>query len=188
MAAQGLHPPDLIDIGKSHAVHFVSAIFFKQRCSAKYTFPRTANIGQHYGDKVLFANTACLLRDLTISGFIDNERISAENALVGSDGLRRSHGYICCIDAGASPDTFIGKDVGNCGIAHGLVGKFDFDMTYDRTINVGLLIRRDDDQLLRCIPSGGRIVVAGDHSRAVVGCFSASEQCCTGHFCYLFQV
>ena len=122
MAAQGLHPPDLIDICKSHAVHFISTVLLKKRGGAKYSLASASNIGQHYGDKVLFANTACLLWNLTISGFIDNERISAENALVGSDGLRRSHGYVCCIDTGASPDAFIGKDIGNCGIAHGFVG------------------------------------------------------------------
>ena len=107
VTTQGLHPPDLIDIGKGHAIHFISTVFLKKRGGAQNALTRTANIGQHDGDKVLFTYATGLLRNLSASGFIYDERISTKNSFVGSDCFGCGHGYVCCIDSGACPDAFV---------------------------------------------------------------------------------
>ena len=113
VTAQGLHPPDLVGVGKRHAVHLIGAVLLEQRCGAKDALARTVDIGQYECDEILFSDAAGLFGSLTVSRLIDNQRICAEDSLVGSDGLSGSHGYVCGVDAGACPDALIGKDIRN---------------------------------------------------------------------------
>ena len=58
MTADGFKPPDLLRILKSNAVHFISAVLFKQAAEAFDTFTGTANIRQNQAYNIFLADTA----------------------------------------------------------------------------------------------------------------------------------
>ena len=149
MTADGFKPPDFIRILKSDAVHFISAVLFKQAAKAFDTFTGAADIRQNKAYDIFFADTAF---DFFLSIFgrmIDNQWISTQNSGIGSDGFGGGHGNIGFIDAAGGPDTFAFKGIWYSGITHRIVRKVDFHMGKDRYVFAGLLIRVNHHVFLR---------------------------------------
>ena len=187
MAPVGLQPPDLVHIGKGHAVHLISAVFLKKLPGAQDTFAGAADVGQDDGDKIFFADAAGLHGRVFLCGMVDDKRVRAENALIRGNGLGGGHCYISRINAGGGPDSLMIEDVGRCAVAHGIVGKIYFDMADDRLIVAGLILRHDDREFLGHVIACSGVVIARDHGGAVVTCFFSYKECCAGHGRYLFS-
>ena len=144
VSAQGLHPPDLIDIGKGHAVHLIGAVFLDERRGAQYAFARAADVGKNDGNKVFFADPAGLHGSFLRGRVINDQGIRAQDSLVGGDGFCGGHRYVCGVDACASPDAFAVQGVGHCAVAKGIVRKIYFDMADDGYVVPGLIPGQND--------------------------------------------
>ena len=116
VSAEGLHPPDLIDVGKGNAVHLIGAVLLEERGGAQYALARTVDIRQNDGDKVFFADPTGLHGSLFCGRVIDDQRIRTKNSLVGGNGLCGGHCDIRCVDARAGPDAFTFEGVGYCAL------------------------------------------------------------------------
>ena len=149
MTADGFKPPDFIGILKSNAVHFISAVLFKQAAEALNPFTGTANIRQDQAYNIFLTDTALGFFMSIFRGLINNQWISAKHSWIGSDGFCGCHGHIGFIDAAGCPDTIAFKGVGYSGITHRIVRKVDFHMGKDRYVFAGLLIRVNHHVFLR---------------------------------------
>lgn len=90
MAANGLKPPDFINILKTDAVHLICAVLRDQLTQPLHALARTVDIRQNNRQHIFFADTAF------------HKRIRALYARVGGDGLRFAHGDVAGVHA-ASP-------------------------------------------------------------------------------------
>ena len=148
VAAQRFHPPDLIHIGKSHAVHFVCSVFFQKFCSAEHPFPCAADVRENDRHKIFFADSSGLFGAPVLSGPADDQGVSAEHPLIGCDRLGGCHRHICGVDSCACPDAFSFQSVRDCGIAHGIARKVDLYMADDRAVMARLFLRRHNNKFL----------------------------------------
>ena len=148
MAIQWFHPPDLIDVGKGHSVHFIGAVLLKERSGAQYAFAGTADVGQDDGHEVLFADPAGLHGNFLCGRAVNDQGICAQDSLVGGDGLCGGHSNVRGVDAGSRPDAFALEGVGYCTVAKGIVRKIYFDMADDGYIVPGLVLGQDDREFL----------------------------------------
>ena len=166
VAADGLHPPDLVFVVEGDAVGLISAVLFEQRCKAQHTLACAVDVGQHQQDQVLLAYSSGNV--LLAAGFglpIDDQRVSREDAGVGGDGLRSGHADVRGIDAGGGPDPLLLADAGAGGVAHGVIRQFDLQVGEDGLVFARLLLRLHDDHLLDIVVA---VIGACDHGRAVI--------------------
>jgi len=150
MTADGFKPPDFIGILKSNAVHFISAVLFKQAAEALNPFTGTANIRQDQAYNIFLTDTALGFFMSIFRGLINNQWISAKHSWIGSDGFCGCHGHIGFIDAAGSPDTVAINCIGNSGIAHRIIRKVDLYVREDRDVFARLFIRMNDHIFFGC--------------------------------------
>ena len=160
MTADRFHPPDLIVIAESDAVHLIGAICFQQMTKTQDAFPCAMNIRKHQADKVFLPKPA----RLAALCIIDHQGICAEHPRIGSDRLRGAHADICGIDAAGAPYAFSFHRIRHSRIAHGVIRKIDRQMRDDRSICPRLFIGMDDHKLFRGKAAGAGIIIACDHA------------------------
>ena len=136
MAADGLQPPDFIDVGEGDAVHLVGAVGLQQHTQPLYTFPGAADIGQGDRYDILFADSFLY------------HRVAGKHPLVGSEGLCGGHRNACGVDPGSVPVAFGGISVGHGGVAHGIVREIDLYLRDNGFVMPGLVRRLYDDMFL----------------------------------------
>ena len=151
MAAYGLEPPDLIEIGERDAVHFVGAVGLQQHAQPLYAFPGAADIGEHEGHDILFADASLF------------EGVAGKDTFVGRQGLGRGHGYACGIDPRSGPVAFRRIRIRHGGVAHGIVRQIDLHLRDDGNVLSGLFLGLDDDKLLRGKAGAAGILVPRNH-------------------------
>ena len=149
VAADGFQPPDLVQILKTDAVHFVGAVLLQQRAQPQHAFPGAVDVGQHDGEHVLLADTAF------------HQRIGPQHPRVGGQGLRFAHGHVAFVDAGLAPDALHGNRVGHGGVAHGIVRQVDLHLGNDAAVVPGLLVGMNDDKFFGGESSRAGVLVAG---------------------------
>ena len=110
VAADGFDVPDFVHVGNDDAVRFVRSVRFKQFGEALHAFAGGADIRQHEGDDVLFANAA---RDFRLScdfvGWLQyDQRVGTEHAFVDGDGFGGAHGHVAFAHARFRKDSTVG--------------------------------------------------------------------------------
>ena len=176
MAADGLQPPDLMDILKRDAVHLIGAVSLQQPAQPLDALTRRADIGQHEVDDVLLTDAAGHLRLIPLRGLVHHERVRAQNPRVGGDGLGGRHADIGRVHARCRPDALARHGVGHGSHPHGLTcaGQRDLHMGDHRLIDRREFFRFYDHELFCGEMARPRIVVPGDHRGAIVGCVFAN--------------
>ena len=181
MAANGLQPPDLVHILERNAVHLVSTVGLKQLAQPLHALAGGVDVGQHQIDDILLADAAGHLGLLPLGRLVHHQRVSAQHAGVGGDGLGGGHADIGGIDTGCGPDPLALHGVGHGGHPHGVTGQRDLHMGQHGFVNSRVLLRLHDHKFFgREMPRTG-IVVAGDHGGAVIGCVFTNQKRCTCH-------
>ena len=170
VAADGLQPPDLIHVLEGDAVHLVGAVSLQQGTQTLHALAGVVDVGQHKVDDVLLADAAL------------HQRVSAQHAGIGGNGLGSGHADVGGVDTGRRPDAFALHSVGHGGKAHGPGGHRDLHVRNHRLIGGGQVLRMDDRPLFSGEMPGTRIVVAGNHGRTVVGGIFADKNSSAGHF------
>ena len=163
VAADGLEPPDLVHILERDAVHLVGAVLLQQTAKAPDALARGADIGQDQIDNVLLADAAL------------DERVSAQHARVGGDGLGSRHADVGRVDAAGRPQALALNSVGHRGNTQAAAGQGDLDARNDGFIDRGVVLRLKNGKLFGSEMAGAGIVVAGDHRGPVVGRIFADQ-------------
>ena len=169
VSANGFQPPDVFAVAEADAVHFIGPILLQQGSQTQAAFLCGSDIRQDDGHKILLADAAF------------HQRIGSLDPGIGGDGLRGSHRHVRCIDPSRSPFPFILHGVGNTGIGHGIIRKFDGDFGNHRGIAPGLVLGKDRHEFLRGIASGSGVGVAGNQGASVGRSEFSDQQCGTGH-------
>ena len=181
MAADGFQPPDLVDVLERNAVHLVSAVFFQQLAQPQHALARSVDVRQYQINNVLLANAAGNFWLTVLGGDILHQRVSPQNAGVGSDGLGGGHADTGLVHAACGPDALALHGVGHCGHPHRAAGQLHFHMGKYRPVHGRVLLRGNDHELFGGEMPGTGIVIAGNHGRAIIRSFSANQNCCTSH-------
>ena len=185
MATDCLQPPYLIFILKCDPVHLIRSILLQQTAQALHTFPCTVNIRKNNIYDILFADAASHFFFSIFCRLIHDERIRAEHTRIRCDRLRRGHADPCRIDTTRRPDALPFYRIGHRGVAHRMIWKFDLHMRNLGFIMGRLLRRMDDHKFLRGKAPRSRIIVPGNHRRAIIARLFADQYCCTCHFVFL---
>ena len=163
VAADGLEPPDLVHILERDAIHLVGAVLLQQTAKAPDALARGADIGQDQIDNVLLADAAL------------DERVSAQHARVGGNGLGSRHADVGRVDAAGRPQALALNSVGYRGDAQAAAGQGDLDARNDGFIDCGVVLRLKNGEFFGSEMAGAGIVVAGDHRGPVVGRIFADQ-------------
>ena len=169
VAADGLHPPDLMGVLEADAVHLVGAIPAQQLGQPQHALAGGVDVGEDDREHVLLADAA------------GDERVRAQHAGVGGDRLGLGHGDVAGVEAGLAPDAAVGQGVGHGGIAHGVLRQVDDDLGDDGLVAAGLLPGLHDDKPLGREAVGAGILVPGHHRGAVIGGVFADQNGGAGH-------
>ena len=181
VAADGLQPPDLVDILERDAVHLIGAVGLQQAAQPLHALPGRVDIGQHQIDDILLADAAGHLRGIAHGRLVHHQRVSPQHAGVGGDGLGSGHAHIGGIDTGRGPDALALHSVWHGRHPHGIARQGDLHMGQHGFVNSRVLLRLHDHKFFgREMPRTG-IVVAGDHGGAVIGCVFTNKDRCTSH-------
>ena len=179
VAADGLHPPDLLAVGEGDAVGFVGAVLLQQHTQPLHAFPGGVDIGQDHIDKVLFPQTAGDLFALPARlGLVADHGVGGQDPGIGGDGLGGGHGHIGGVDAVGRPYPVGGVHAGGGGVAQGVIGQLDLQMADLAFILPELVLGLDHDELLYVKKA---VVVAGDHGGAVIAGVFANQNGGTRH-------
>ena len=181
MAADGLQPPDLVYVLECNAIHFISTVGLQQLAQPLHALAGGVDVGQHQIDDVLLADAAGHLGLLPPGRLVHHQRVSAQHAGVGGDGLGGGHADIGGIDTGCGPDPLALHSVGHGGHPHGVTGQRDLHMGQHRAVDRRMLLGLDHHEFLCREMAGTGIVVAGDHGGAVIGCVFTNQKRCTCH-------
>ena len=179
MAADGLHPPDLVLVGKGDAVGLVGAVLLQKHAQALHALPGAADIGQHDADQVFLANAAGdVLFPGGLPGLEAHKGIGAQDPGVGGNGFRGRHGDVGGIDAVGGPDALGQVHAWGGGVAQGVIRKNDLQMA-----DLALVFSRLILGQYHCQPFFVKesVVVPGNHCGAVKACLFAHQNCCTCH-------
>ena len=187
MAADGLEPPDLVDIRKTDAVRLVGAVLLKERAKAANAVACRGDIGQNDRHQVLFAQAAGTRGNIaglafrTLGGNIFDERVGAEHTLVGGDGLGCRHGDVQGIETGLGPHAVTRQHVGHARVAHRVIGQGHGEVRDLAHIGARLVLGLDHGHALGLEHAVGRILVARHDRRAIVAGGLADENSGAGH-------
>ena len=181
VTADGLQPPDLVYILKSDAVHLVSTVLLQQAAQTQHALTGRVDIGQHQIDDILLADAAGHLGLFTLGGLILHQRVCAQHAGVGGDGLGGGHAHIGGIDAGSRPDALALYGVGHGGKPQCALRQGDFHMGEDAAVGLGQVFRVDHSEFFSGEMAGAGVIVAGDHGRAIVRCCLADQNGSASH-------
>ncbi len=187
VAADVLPVPDLVRVAEGHAVGLVGAVLLHEHAQPLHPFAGAFDVGQRDGGQVLLADAARHLglvvgvAGLSDGGLVGDERVGAEHAGIGRDGLGGRHGHVRRIDAGFGPHAVGRVGIGRAGVAQGVVGQLDGQVAGHAGIGARLVLRHDHDHLLRIEREVLAVLVAGDDGGAVVGGAAAHEKRCASH-------
>ena len=172
MAADGLHPPDLIGILKADAVHLIRAVLFQQTAEQFNAFSCAANVGKNDREHIFLPDPVL------------HQRIRTLNPCIARDGLRRRHGHMAAVDACFTPDSLVRQGIGGSRIPQGLVREFNSAARKHRDILPRLVFRIDHKKTFRGKRSVSRVFIARHEGGSVIGCFFSDKNGCAGHsFC-----
>ena len=187
VAADVLPVPDLVRVAEGHAVGLVGAVLLHEHAEARNAFAGAFDIGQRDGGQVLLADAAGHLglvvgvAGLSDGRLVGDERVGAEHAGVGRDGLGGRHGHVRRVDAGFGPHAICRVGVGRAGVAEGIVGQIDGQVAGHAGVGARLVLWHDHDHLFRIEREVLAVLVAGDDGGAVVGGAAAHEKRCASH-------
>ncbi len=177
----------LVRVAEGHAVGLVGAVLLHEHAEARNAFAGAFDIGQRDGGQVLLADAAGHLglvvgvAGLSDGRLVGDERVGAEHAGVGRDGLGGRHGHVRRVDAGLGPHAVGRVGVGRAGVAQRVVGQIDGQVAGHAGVDARLVLRHDHDHLLRIEREVLAVLVAGDDGGAVVGGATAHEKRCASH-------
>ena len=181
VTADGLQPPHLVHVGKSDAVHLVSAVGLQQLAQTLHALAGGVDVGQHQIHNILFADAAGHFRLAALGGAVLHQRVRAQHAGVGGDRLSGGHAHVGGVHAGSRPDALALHGVGHGGKAHGTLRQGHFHMGQHTAVDLGQVLRVHHGELFGGEMAGTGIVVAGDHGRAVVRRLFADQNGSTSH-------
>ena len=187
VAADGLEPPDLVNVTKGDAVVLVSAVALEQVAQDTHAVAGGLGIRQHQGHHVLLAQATGLRRNIavlalvTLGGHVVHERIGAADALVGGKRLGCGHANIELIEAGLGPNAMTRDNVGDACVTHGIVGQFNGQVAQDTRVDTRLLVGMHYAHALGLKHPVGRVLVAGDQGRPVIARVLTNQNRCARH-------
>ena len=193
VAADGLQPPDLVDVGERDAVHLIGAVLLQQRAQAQHTLTRGLDIRQDQRQEILLADAAGDLGHIAVLAFLAlgrhelHERVGAQHALVGGQGLGGAHRHVGLVHAGLAPDALLEVRVRHGGVSHRIIRQVDLHVAQHAAVPPRLLLGFDDDESLRAELAVRRILVAGDDRGAVVAGILADQNRGAGHVLASFR-
>ena len=187
VAADGLEPPDLVNVAKGDAVVLVGAVALEQVAQDTHAVAGGLGIRQHQGHHILLAQSAGLGRNIAVlalvalGGYIVHERIGAADALVGGECLGCGHANIELVEAGLGPNAMARDNVGDARVTHGVVGQLNGQVAQDTRVDTRLLVGMHHAHALGLKHPVGRVLVAGDKRRPVVARVLTNQNRCARH-------
>ena len=181
VTADGLQPPDLVYVLKSDAVHLVSTVLLQQAAQTQHALAGRMDVGQHQIDDIFLADAAGHLGLFALGGLILHQRVCAQYAGIGGDGLGGGHAHVSGVDTGGCPDALALHGVGHGGKPQRALRQGDFHMGKDAAVGLGQLLRVDHGKFFRGEMAGAGVIVAGDHGRAIVRCCLADQNGSASH-------
>ena len=173
MAADGLHPPDLVLVVEGDAVGLIGAVLLQQGRQTLHALPCRVDIGQDQTENVLLPDAAGdVLLPPGLGLLVFHHRIRRQYPGVGGDGLGGSHAHVGLVDAGGGPDALLGVHAGAGRIAQGMLRQGDLQVAQNAFIRLFLLPGVHHDQLLHVEVA---VVRPGDHGGVVVAGFLANQ-------------
>ena len=187
VAADGLEPPDLVNVTKGDAVVLVGAVALEQVTQDTHAIAGRLGVRQHQGHHILLTQTAGLRRNIAVlalvalGGHVVHKRIGAADALVGGERLGCGHANVELVEAGLGPNAMTRDNVGDARVAHGVVGQFNGQVTQDARVDARLLVGMHYAHALGLKHPVGRVLVAGDQRRPVVARVLTNQNRCARH-------
>lgn len=187
VAADGLEPPNLVNVTKGDAIVLIGAVALEQLTQNAHAVAGRLGIRQHQGHHVLLAQTAGLRRNMAVlalvalGGHVVHERIGAADALVGGERLGSGHTNIELVETGLGPDAVTRDNVGDTRVAHGIIGQLNGQVAQDARVDARLLVGVHHAHALGLKHSVGRVLVAGDKRRPVVARVLTNQNRCARH-------
>ena len=187
VAADGLEPPDLVNVTKGDAVVLVGAVALEQVAQNAHTVAGGFGVWQHQGHHVLLAQTAGLRRHIavlalvTLGGHEIHERIGAADALVGGERLGCGHANIELVETGLGPNAMTRDNVGDACVTHGIVGQLNGQVAQDTRVDTRLLVGMHYAHALGLKYPIGRVLVAGNQRRPVIARVLTDQNRCARH-------
>jgi len=187
MPADGLEPPDLVNVTKGNAIVLVGAIALEQVAQDTHAVAGRLGVRQHQGHHVLLTQTAGLRRDVAVlalvalGGHVVDKRIGAADALVGGERLGCGHANIELVEAGLGPNAMTRDNVGDACVTHGIVGQLNGQVAQDTRVDTRLLVGMHYAHALGLKHPAGRVLVAGDQGRPVIARVLTNQNRCARH-------
>ncbi len=181
VTADGLQPPDFIDVLKSDAVALVGAVLFQQAAQPLDPFPGAVDVGEHKKDDILLADAAGDFRLPVPRRTIPDQRVRPQHPRIGSDGLRGRHADIRLIHAAGGPDALAFYGVRHRRKPHGIFRQLDFHMGKHGSVDRRQFLRMNRHEFFSGKMAGTGIVVPRNHGGTVIGCLSPDQNRCTSH-------
>ena len=187
VAADGLEPPDLVNVAKGDAVVLVGAVALEQVAQDTHAAACGLGIRQHQGHHILLAQATGLRRNIavlalvTLGGHVVHERIGAADALVGGKRLGCGHANVELVEAGLGPNAMTGDNVGDACVTHRAVGQLNGQVAQDARVDARLLVGMHHAHALGLKHPVGRVLVAGDKRRSVVARVLTNQNRCARH-------
>ena len=169
VAADGLQPPNLVHILEGNAVHLIGAVLFQQAAQAAGTLAGGAHVGQHKVDDIFLADAAL------------DQRVSAQHARVGGDGLGRGHADVGSVHTAGRPQALALHGVGHGSHPQAVAGQGDLDARNHGFVDSRVVLRLEHGKFFRGKMAGAGIVVAGDHRGAVIRRIFADQNGSASH-------
>ena len=185
--ADGLEPPDLVNVTKGNAIVLIGAAALEQVAQNAHAVAGRLGVRQHQGHHVLLTQTAGLRRDVAVlalvalGGHVVDKRIGAADALVGGERLGCGHANIELVETGLGPNAVTGNDVGDARVAHGVVGQLNGQVAQDTRVDTRLLVGVYHAHALGLKHPVGRVLVAGDQGRPVIARVLTNQNRCARH-------
>ena len=188
VAADGLHPPDFVLVGKGDAVGLIGTVLLQEHTQPLHTLPGAADIGEHDADQVFLADAAGnVLAPGGLFGLEADHGVGGQHPGICGDGLRGGHRHVGGVDAVGGPDSPGQVHAGCGGIAQGVIRQSNLQVADGALVFPGLILGKHHSELLFVKKS---VIVSGNHSGAVAACFFAHQNGCTCHMLrsFLFRV
>ena len=169
VAADGLQPPDLVHVLEGDAVHLVGTIRFQQLAQPPHALAGRVDIRQGQVDDIFLPDAA------------GHQRVRAQHAGVGGDGLGGGHAHIGRVDAAGRPDALALHRIGHGGEAQRTFGQRHLHMRKHTAVGFRHLRRVHHGEFFGGEVARAGIVVAGDHGGAIIRSIFADQNCRTSH-------
>ena len=187
VAADGLEPPDLVNVTKGNAIVLVSAVALEEIAQDTHAVAGRLGVRQHQGHHILLAQSAGMRRNIAVlalvalDGHIVHKRIGAANALVGGECLGCGHANIELVEAGLGPNAMARDNVGDACVTHGIVGQLNGQVAQDTRVDARLLVGMHHAHALGLKHPVGRVLIAGNQRRPVVARVLTNQNRCARH-------